>query len=88
MLANPTGTTLTTNADLKADDQGIDNTQTVALQGTSATYPSTTIVDADNNSIAFSRTPQQILAIVTGTSPTSSTHQGVFFPAGLNGNIK
>jgi hypothetical protein len=87
-LANPGGTTQTTNGGLKADDQGIDNSQMVALQGTSATFPSTTILDADNNSICFARTPQQILAIVTGTTPTSSSpHQGVFFPAGLNGNI-
>jgi hypothetical protein len=91
MLANPSSapTTQTTNGGIKgADDQGIDNTQKVALQGSSATYPSTTILDADNNSICFARTPQQILAIVTGTSPTTpSPHKGVFFPAGLNGNV-
>jgi hypothetical protein len=90
MLANPTlpSPPPMTNGGLKQDDQGIDNSQKVALNGTAATYPSTTILDADNNSITFSRTPQQILAIVTGTSPTASTHQGVFFPAGLNGTIK
>jgi hypothetical protein len=91
-LANPTppasGTPFTTNGGLTADDQGIDNSQKVALNGSSATYASTTILDADNNSITFARTPQQILAIVTGTAPTASTHQGVFFPAGLNGNVK
>jgi hypothetical protein len=85
MLANPTGATTTTKTGSKADDIGIDNSQMVALQGTNATYASTTIVDADNNSIAFSRTPQQILAIVTGGS---ANNQGVFFPSGLNGNIK
>ena len=89
-LANPSSapTTQTTNGGIKnADDQGIDNSQTVTLNGTAA-LPSTTILDADNNSICFSRTPQQILAIVTGTSPTgSSPHMGVFFPAGLNGNV-
>jgi Ferritin-like domain len=85
MLANPTGASTTTKTGSKADDIGIDNSQMVTLQGTTATYASTTIVDADNNSIAFSRTPQQILAIVTGGSPTN---QGVFFPSGLNGNIK
>jgi Ferritin-like domain len=91
MLANPSSspTTQTTNGGIVgADDQGIDNSQKVALNGTSPTYASTTILDADNNSITFARTPQQILAIVTGTAPTASTHQGVFFPAGLNGNIK
>jgi Ferritin-like domain len=85
MLANPTGATTTTKTGSKADDIGIDNSQMVALQGTTATYASTTIIDADNNSIAFSRTPQQILAIVTGGS---ANNQGVFFPSGLNGNIK
>ena len=85
MLANPTGASTTTKTGSKADDIGIDNSQMVALQGTTATYGSTTIVDADNNSIAFSRTPQQILAIVTGGS---ANNQGVFFPSGLNGNIK
>jgi Ferritin-like domain len=87
-LANPTGTTQITNGGLMADDQGIDNTQMVALQGTSATYPSTTIVDADNNSIGFARSPSQILAIVTDTAPTAaSPHTGLFFPNGVNGNI-
>jgi Ferritin-like domain len=90
-VANPTSapTTQSTNGGIKgADDQGIDNSQMVALQGTAASFPSTTILDADNNSITFGRTPQQILAIVTGTSPSgSSPHTGVFFPAGLNGNV-
>jgi hypothetical protein len=91
LLANPTSapTTQSTDGGLKgADDQGIDNTVKVALNTGTANFPSTTIVDADNNSIGFARTPQQILAIVTGTSPTgSSPHMGVFFPAGLNGTI-
>ena len=37
----------------------------------------TTIVPADANSLAFMRTPQEVIAIVSG-----------FFPLGLNGNIK
>jgi hypothetical protein len=87
-LANNGPASTTTNGGLKQDDQGIDNSQMVALQGTSATYPSTTILDADNNSITFARTPQQILAIVTGNSPAlASGNKGVFFPAGLNGNV-
>lgn len=89
-LANPTPPSPLpkTNGGLNQDDQGIDNTVLVALQGTTASYPSTTLVDADSNSIGFGRTPQQILAIVTGTKPTDNVHQGVFFPAGLNGTIK
>jgi hypothetical protein len=67
------------------DDFGITNT-TVALEGTSASYPATTLVDADitTTSTGFARTPQQVLQIVTGGSPTN---QGVFFPNGVNGNI-
>ncbi|WP_260734642.1 ferritin-like domain-containing protein [Tunturiibacter lichenicola] len=90
-LANPTlpSPPPVTNGGISGqDDQGIDNTQMVALQGTSATFPSTTILDADSNSITFARTPQQILAIVTDTAPTAaSPHTGLFFPAGLNGNV-
>ena len=91
-LANPTappsGTPFKTNGGLTADDQGIDNSQMVALQGTSATFTSTTILDADSNSICFARTPAQILAIVTGNSPAAASgNKGVFFTAGLNGNV-
>jgi hypothetical protein len=92
LLANPTSTptTQTTDGGIKgADDQGIDNTVKVALNTSSATFSSTTIVDADNNSIGFARTPQQILSIVTGVSPALAAggNKGVFFPAGLNGTI-
>jgi hypothetical protein len=91
LLANPTSalTTQSTDGGIKgADDQGIDNTVKVALNTNSATFPSTTIVDADNNSIGFARTPQQILSIVTGVSPAAASgNKGVFFPNGLNGNV-
>jgi hypothetical protein len=43
-----------------------------------------TIVDADSNAIAFSRTTAQVLKIVYGGGSTS----GAFFPNGLNGTIK
>lgn len=78
-LANPSGTPV--------DDIGL-TTVMVSLNGSAATYPAATIVNADANSIGWSRTTSQILAIVTGTAPTDTTHQGVFFPAGLNGTIK
>jgi hypothetical protein len=90
-LANatlPTPPPVTNGGISGQDDQGIDNTQMVALQGSSAAYSSTTILDADNNSITFGRTPAQILSIVTGNSPAkASGNTGVFFSAGLNGNV-
>lgn len=43
-----------------------------------------TVVDADQNAIAFSRTTAQVLKIVYGGGSAS----GAFFPNGLNGNIK
>lgn len=43
-----------------------------------------TIVDADANAIAFSRTTAQVLKIVYGGGSAS----GAFFPNGLNGTIK
>ena len=73
------------------DDFGL-GTQTVNLAGTSAS--ATQIVDADaTNVIAFARTTTQILNIVTGGGAVNgstivSPATGVFFPAGLNGNIK
>ena len=71
------------------DDIGIGQTTAptnVALNASSATYPAQTIVDASaTTSLAFTRTPAQVLQVVTGS--TSSPHKGVFFPNGLNGNI-
>lgn len=75
-LANPSGTPV--------DDIGL-TTVNVSLNGSTASYPATTFVDADANSVAFSRTPAQVIQIVTGGSPTN---KGVFFPKGLNGTIK
>lgn len=43
-----------------------------------------TVVDADENAIAFSRTTSQVLKIVYGGGVTG----GAFFPNGLNGTIK
>ena len=87
MLANPTGASSTTFTGTKADDIGL-TTVMVSLNASSATYPSATIVDCDANATGWSRTTSQVLAIVTGTQPTAGTHQGVFFPNGLNGKIK
>ena len=51
----------------------------VGLSGGAAT-----IVDADANAIAFSRSAAQVLKVVYGGGASS----GAFFPSGLNGNIK
>ncbi|MEO6910318.1 MAG: ferritin-like domain-containing protein, partial [Edaphobacter sp.] len=75
-LANPSGTPV--------DDIGL-TTAMVSLNGSASSYPASTFVDADANSVAFARTPAQILSIVTGGS---ATNKGVFFPNGLNGTIK
>ena len=42
-------------------------------------------VPVDGNSIAYSRTPAEVVSIVTAGSATG---KGLFFPKGLNGNIK
>ena len=68
-----------------ADDQGL----------TIATYPlnggagqvGSTIVNADANSIGWSRTTSQVLSIVFANGAAGTTSGG-FFPAGVNGNIK
>jgi hypothetical protein len=75
-LANPSGSPI--------DDIGL-TTVSVSLNGSGSGASATTFVDADANSMAFARTPAQIIQIVTGGS---STNKGVFFPSGLNGTIK
>jgi hypothetical protein len=87
MLANPSGASITTYTGSKADDIGLTTTM-VNLNGTSASFSSSTIVDCDSNSIGWARTTSQVLAIVTGTDPSATSHKGVFFPSGLNGTIK
>jgi hypothetical protein len=65
------------------DDVGL-GTEQVALNGATANFTASTIVNADSNTIAFSRTAQQVLNIVYA-SPTGV--KGGFFPNGLNGNV-
>ena len=65
------------------DDIGLGTTQG-ALNGTTANFTASTIVNADANTIAFSRTAQQVLNIVYA-SPSGA--KGGFFPNGLNGNV-
>jgi hypothetical protein len=66
------------------DDIGLMTTED-DLNGGSANYTASTIVNADANTIAFSRTAQQVLNIVYAST---SGMKGGFFPHGLNGNIK
>ncbi len=75
------------------DDYGL-GTQMVTLGGTSG-LNATTIVDANpGDAVAFARNPTQILNIVTGGGAVDSSGaaispaKGVFFPSGLNGNVK
>ena len=68
------------------DDIGV-GTQQVSLGG-GANVTALTILDADSNAIAFARTTAQVLSIVTGGGVQGGPAKGVFFPAGLNGNIK
>jgi hypothetical protein len=86
---NPITVPFTTFTGSGADDIGIQTTP-VALNATNANaiYTAATIVDCDLNAMGWSRTTSQVLAIVTGTTPTSaSPHSGVFFPNGMNGTI-
>jgi hypothetical protein len=87
MLANPSGATTTTFTGTMADDIGLGTTP-VQLNGSSASFTASTIADTDVNALGWGRSTSQVLAIVTGTAPTATTHQGVFFPSGLNGTIK
>lgn len=68
------------------------NSIKVALNTGSASFPVTTLVDADitKSSIAQGRTTAQILQIVTagGKVNTAGVTTGGFFPSGLNGTIK
>ena len=86
------GATQAAGAEL-ALSSGVSITAATATAPASITVGSSTIVNADSNAIAFSRTTDQVLHIVYA-SPTASTgfayglSSGGFFPSGLNGNIK
>lgn len=59
-------------------------TQNLALNGSAATFVGSTIIPADANTIAFSRTTAQVLSIVYA----GGSGKGGFFPSGMNGTIK
>ena len=66
------------------DDYGL-ATRSVTLNGASASFTSSTIVNADTtNALGWSRTPSQVLAIVYANG-TKGTAKGGFFTNGLNG---
>jgi hypothetical protein len=69
--------------DLRPARASLDGTGNVDI-GVSVSNSAATIVDADANAIAFSRTTSQVLKIVYG----GGSGGGAFFPNGLNGNIK
>jgi hypothetical protein len=50
--------------------------------------PASTIVAADANSIAYSRSVDQVLHIVYAAAGGAGVSQGGFYPSGMNGNIK
>jgi hypothetical protein len=83
-LANPGGATTFTRT--MADDIGVTTTP-VALNGPQPRSQLLRSWIATPVLWGWARTTSQILAIVTGTKPTDTTHQGVFFPNGLNGLI-
>lgn len=57
------------------------------LSGGSLTTPSTIVAADTTNSIAFSRSTDQVLHIVYGTANGAGVKSGLFFPSGLNGTI-
>ena len=67
-----------------SDDQGIAPTGVTLANIAGSTLSN--IVDADSNTIAYDRTTGEVLNIVYGTPSAASG--GLFFPAGMNGNIK
>jgi hypothetical protein len=71
--------TLIAKARAKLDGTGNDDIG-VGVDSTGAA----TIVDADSNALAFSRTTTQVLSIVYGGGSAS----GAFYPVGMNGTIK
>ena len=75
-------------------DPGLTYNTTVTLNGTAGPYTASTLVDAGKAapiySIAQGRNTNQILAIVTAANSGggSGFSSGLFYPNGLNGNIK
>jgi hypothetical protein len=80
-LAAPTN--LISDARDSLDGAGADKDQGITVGASGRAN----LVPTDENSIAFSRTPQEVLNIVYLT-PGAGVSKGGFYPAGLNGEIK
>jgi len=78
----------TVDGTASSKDQGIAPTNLTATTtvGQNQTVLASNIVPTDASSIAFSRSPNEVLHIVYLTQAAAS--MGGFFPAGLNGNIR
>lgn len=81
LIAQMGGTTLATAVKIQA-------LRAAAGGGGETTLTSSTIVNADSNSIAYDRTTNQVLHIVYLNADTGVVvTKGGFFPSGLNGTI-
>ena len=68
---------------------GAETALTVPAGTTTAatTVTPTTVVAADANALAYSRTTDQVLHIIYGAGGGTGVKSGAFFPNGLNGTI-
>lgn len=67
------------------DDQGI-APMTITVNGNSGT--ASNIAPLNQNGLAYSRTPGQVLNIVYGQKAPAGVSMGGFFPAGVNGTFR
>ncbi len=63
-------------------------TQLTSVGATVGTTPSSIVAATSANAIAYARGTDQVLHIVYGTGGAAGVSSGLFFPNGLNGNIK
>jgi hypothetical protein len=67
------------------DDQGI-APMTIVVNGNSGT--GSNVAPLNQNGLAYSRTPGQVLSIVYNQAAPSGATMGGFFPAGVNGTFR